>query len=253
MLALGSRTTVNLVRHPLPSRLPSGHQPPAHAQRLSDEVSDNRHGQRRTSADTHGRSAAGHARCGAGNSCRNLASGRRGRRFNPATPTQVRGRFPILGDRLSLSCAPLVRQYAAPTTGSPCREHPAQGARTAASWHSPRGRGAPEPRTANPVLHQPARGCVPHDPRGNLRMPAASTAGYQIRSRKCSSVTAPPSKAVNTRVLRGRPAISTDMPSMAGGGTGTVRCDFLDFGHCRRPWRVITSTTVSLPRSQSTR
>jgi hypothetical protein len=28
--------------------------------RLSDEVSDNRHGQRRTSADIHGRSAAGH-------------------------------------------------------------------------------------------------------------------------------------------------------------------------------------------------
>jgi hypothetical protein len=78
MLALGSHTTVNLVRHPLPSRLPSGHQPPAHAQRLSDEVSDNRHGQRRTSADISGRSAAGHARCGAGNSCRNLASGRRG-------------------------------------------------------------------------------------------------------------------------------------------------------------------------------
>jgi len=53
MLALGSRTTVSLVRHPLPSRLPSGHQPPAHAQRLSDEVSDNRHangGHQRTSA-----------------------------------------------------------------------------------------------------------------------------------------------------------------------------------------------------------
>ena len=61
MPALGSHTTVNLVRHPLPSRLPSGHQPPAHAQRLSDEVSDNRHGQRRTSADISGRSAAGHA------------------------------------------------------------------------------------------------------------------------------------------------------------------------------------------------
>ena len=49
----------------LPSRLPSGQQPSAHA-RLSDEVSDNRHGQRWTSADIHGRPVAGHACCGAG-------------------------------------------------------------------------------------------------------------------------------------------------------------------------------------------
>ena len=97
MLALGSRTTVNLVRHPLPSRLPSGHQPPAHAQRLSDEVSDNRHGQRRTSADIHGRSAAGHARCGAGNSCRNLASGRRGRRFKSGHPDPGHRPYPAFG------------------------------------------------------------------------------------------------------------------------------------------------------------
>jgi hypothetical protein len=49
MLALGSmgRSTCP---PSLPSRLPSGKQPSAHA-RLSDEVSDNRHGQQWTSAD----------------------------------------------------------------------------------------------------------------------------------------------------------------------------------------------------------
>ena len=61
----------------LPS-LPSGQQPSAHTRRLSDEVSDNRHGQRRTSADPHGRSAAGHRRCGAGSERLYLGSGRRG-------------------------------------------------------------------------------------------------------------------------------------------------------------------------------
>ena len=35
------------------------------------------------------------------------------------------------------------------------------------------------------------------------------------------------------------------MPSSVAGGTGTTRCDRLDFGHCRRPCRVITSTTWS--------
>ena len=33
---------------------------------------------------------------------------------------------------------------------------------------------------------------------GNRRIPAASTAGYQTRLRKCSSVTGPPCGAVNT-------------------------------------------------------
>jgi hypothetical protein len=46
--------------------------------RPSDEMSDNRHRQRWTSADIHGRSVAGHACCGAGSPRRNLASGRRG-------------------------------------------------------------------------------------------------------------------------------------------------------------------------------
>ena len=64
---------------------------------------------------------------------------------------------------------------------------------------------------------------------GNRRMPAASTAGYQIRSRKCSSVTGPPSGAVNTSASRGRPAISTDMPSIVSGGTGTVQFFFVAF------------------------
>jgi len=49
-------------------------------ERPSDEMSDNRHRQRWTPADTHGQSAAGHTRCGAGSPRRNLASGRRGQR-----------------------------------------------------------------------------------------------------------------------------------------------------------------------------
>jgi len=44
---------------------------------------------------------------------------------------------------------------------------------------------------------------------GNRRTPAAATAGYQTRLRKCPSVTGPPSGAVNTRESRERPAIST--------------------------------------------
>jgi hypothetical protein len=44
-----------------------------------DKPSDNRHRQRWTPADNNGRSATGHARCGAGSPRRNLASGRRGR------------------------------------------------------------------------------------------------------------------------------------------------------------------------------
>jgi hypothetical protein len=78
MLALGSSAGVNPARQSLPSLSPSG-QEPAHTRRLSDEVSDNRHGQRWTSVDTHGRSAAGHACCGAGSPRLYLASGRRGR------------------------------------------------------------------------------------------------------------------------------------------------------------------------------
>ena len=54
--------------------------PSAHAQRLSDEVSDNRHRQRWMPADIHGRSVAGRACRGAGSPRRYLASGRRGHR-----------------------------------------------------------------------------------------------------------------------------------------------------------------------------
>ena len=88
---------------------------------------------------------------------------------------------------------------------------------------------------------------------GKRRMPAAATAGYQIRSLKLPSSTEPPPGAVNRRTSRGRPVISADMPSRMCGGTGTTRWDFLDFGQCLRPFLVITSTTWILPRSQSTR
>jgi hypothetical protein len=48
------------------------------SQELSDEVSDNRHGQRWTPADTHGQSVPGQACCDAGSPRLYLASGRRG-------------------------------------------------------------------------------------------------------------------------------------------------------------------------------
>jgi hypothetical protein len=51
-------------------------------------MSDNRHGQRWTSADTHGRSAAGHARYAAGSARLYLASGRRGQRFGLHSSSQ---------------------------------------------------------------------------------------------------------------------------------------------------------------------
>ncbi len=51
------------------------------SQELSDEVSDNRHRQRWTPVDTHGRSVPGQACCGAGSPRLYLASGRRGRRL----------------------------------------------------------------------------------------------------------------------------------------------------------------------------
>ena len=56
------------------------------SQELSDEVSDNRHRQRWTPADTHGRSVPGQACCGAGSPRLYLASGRRGRRFKSGHP-----------------------------------------------------------------------------------------------------------------------------------------------------------------------
>ena len=55
-----------------------GEQAVLHAQRLSDQVSDNRHGRRRTPGDIHGRSVPGQACCDAGSPGRYLASGRRG-------------------------------------------------------------------------------------------------------------------------------------------------------------------------------
>ena len=79
MLALGSRTAVNLPAIVAVTVTVQANSRP-HAPRLSDEVSDNRHGQRWTSADTHGWSAAGHACCGAGSPRLYLASGRRGPR-----------------------------------------------------------------------------------------------------------------------------------------------------------------------------
>ena len=57
-------------------------------ERPSDELSDNRHRQRRTPVDAHGRSAASHACCGAGAPCRNLASGRRGQWFGSCGSSQ---------------------------------------------------------------------------------------------------------------------------------------------------------------------
>ena len=83
--AIGQRWTASIV---LVMRRPSvlGEQAVHHAQRLSDQVSDNRHGQRWTPADIHGRSVAGHACCGAGSPRLNLASGRRGRRFKSGHP-----------------------------------------------------------------------------------------------------------------------------------------------------------------------
>jgi hypothetical protein len=50
-------------------------------ERPSDKMTDNRHGQRWTLADTHGRSVLGKRCCGAGRPPLDLASGRRGRRF----------------------------------------------------------------------------------------------------------------------------------------------------------------------------
>ena len=58
-------------------------------ERPSDKVSDNRHGQRWTPANTHGRSIPGQTCRGAGRPCLYLASGR-GRRFKSGHPDQLR-------------------------------------------------------------------------------------------------------------------------------------------------------------------
>ena len=70
--AIGQRwkAAIILVMH-RPSVL--GEQAVLHAQRLSDQVSDNRHGRRRTPADIHGRSVPGQACCDAGSPGRYLA------------------------------------------------------------------------------------------------------------------------------------------------------------------------------------
>lgn len=82
----------------LPSRLPPGQQPSAHA-RLSDEVSDNRHGQQWTSTDIRGRCAAGRARCGAGSPYRYLGSGRRGRLTADLACRRIKGQAGACPDR----------------------------------------------------------------------------------------------------------------------------------------------------------
>ncbi len=108
MLALGPLLRSTWLP-PLPSRLPlSAHHTQARRSgkragdrnrsrptrgRPSGEVSDYRHRQRWTPADTHGRSAASHACCGAGSPRRNLASGRRGRAGLGATETWCRVEF----------------------------------------------------------------------------------------------------------------------------------------------------------------
>jgi hypothetical protein len=58
-------------------------------------VSDNRHRQRWTPADTDGRSVPGQARCSAGSRRQYLASGRRGREFKSPHPDQLRGHTTI--------------------------------------------------------------------------------------------------------------------------------------------------------------
>ena len=100
--------------------LPPSQQPSALARRLSDEVSDNRHGQRWTSADTHGRSAAGHACCDAGSPCRDLASDEGAVGSNPGHPTtnpQVTRHPIICGSR---SVSPDVRFWEPEGSGRAC-------------------------------------------------------------------------------------------------------------------------------------
>jgi len=75
----------------------------------------------------------------------------------------------------------------------------------------------------NPVLHQPRGGGVAHDPgreppdprRGDRRVPDP-VAEVLIGDRAAVG-------AVNTMASRGRPVISTDIPSSVCGGTGTTR------------------------------
>lgn len=81
----GTRGSQTLLNHPGSSRADSesvwGQQPLTTGSRTaSDKVSDNRHGQRGTAVDAHGRSAAGHGCWGAGSPRLSLASGRRGQR-----------------------------------------------------------------------------------------------------------------------------------------------------------------------------
>ena len=64
----------------------------------SNQVSNNRHRQRRTPADADGRSFPGQASRSPGSPHRNLASGRRGRRFKSGHPDQetpAQGRCPL--------------------------------------------------------------------------------------------------------------------------------------------------------------
>ena len=72
----------------LVTRRPSvlGEQAVHHAQRLRDQVSDNRHGRRRTPADIHGRSVPGQACCDAGSPGRYLASDEEAAGSNPGHP-----------------------------------------------------------------------------------------------------------------------------------------------------------------------
>ncbi len=157
-------------------------------ERPSDELSDNRHRQRWTPADTHGWSAAGQACCGAGSPCRDLASGRRGHDApRPRQARRVRAQSPARCLRLP----PGSRRARSPPARPPAPAQSPPSARARPPWarsdrppvptRVPCGRGAqaplaPFPRYPGCPLSSPTklrtRRCpLPSLPAGRLALP----------------------------------------------------------------------------------
>ena len=97
--------------------------PRAARKRPSDKVSDNRHGQRWTSANICGWSVVGHACCSAGSPRRNLASGRRGQWLAsaPSRPGVTRNTRPARTGQLTEPRPPTPCRHGSDRPRSRCR------------------------------------------------------------------------------------------------------------------------------------
>ena len=189
-------------------------------------MSDNRHGQRWTSADTHGRSAAGHACCDAGSPGRDLASERKASGSARAARDSA---IPVVRSAAELSRNRSRRRAAraagpAPTPGSALGGPPAHAGPHVAK--------AAQINTAHTPAQNPgaAHSRLPPSPGNECRVVRAPTAASSPGSMPCSRKTAQqpvPARCypASSPASAGRPAAasrSTPSPWRSGRRAGAL-------------------------------